>query len=59
MSINLKQARDQGKLEQFVAEREAEANQKGNADVFDKTVSAMAGKSKAARPASKKGCADD
>jgi hypothetical protein len=53
----LREARQKGKLEQFIAEREDQA--RGDKRAFDKTVSAMAGKSKAARPASKKGCADD
>lgn len=49
----LKQARDQGKLEEFIAEREAEAQPKGDAKAFDKTVKAMAGKSAKARRASR------
>lgn len=53
----LKQAREQGKLNEFIAERESAGH--GDRAAFDKTVAAMAGKSKAARPASKKGCADD
>lgn len=55
----LKQARDTGKLDEFISEREAESNAKGDAKAFDKTVSAMAGKSAKARPASRKARSDD
>lgn len=55
----LKQARDQGKLEEFIREREAEKAPKGDAKAFGKTVKSMAGKSAEARPASPKDCSDD
>lgn len=45
----LKQARDEGKLDEFIKEREAET---GDADALDKTVSSMAGKSSEAPQAS-------
>jgi hypothetical protein len=48
----LREARDQGKLEQFIKEHEAET---GDRDAMDKTISSMAGRSSEARPASKKG----
>lgn len=47
--INLKQALQQNKLDQFIAEHEGEV---GDADVFDLTVQAMAGTSKEAPAAS-------
>lgn len=59
MAINLKQARDQNKLEQFVAEREAENAASGDAGASEKIVRSMAGKSSAARPASAAECPDD
>jgi hypothetical protein len=59
MTINLKQAREQGKLEKFIKEREAENAPKGDARAFDKTVKSMAGKSEEARPASQSDCSDD
>lgn len=40
----LKEAREKGKLEQFIAEREAEKG--GDAKALDRTVKAMAGTSK-------------
>jgi hypothetical protein len=46
----LKEAREKGKLEEFIAEREGK---KGDSAAFDKTVSAMAGKSKPTRKTSK------
>lgn len=55
----LKQAREQGKLEEFIAEREAEQTKRGDAKAFNRAVEAMAGKSKAAPKASTKDCADD
>lgn len=42
--INLKQARERGKLEEFVSEREAEAKAVGDRKAFDETVAAMAGR---------------
>lgn len=37
----LKDARDKGKLKEFIAEHKGDAP--GNADAFDRTLSAMAG----------------
>lgn len=48
----LREARDKGKLDQFIAEREGGAPASGDAAAFDKAVSAMAGKSSAALKAS-------
>ena len=45
----LREAREKGKLEDFIKEREAEL---GDAAALDRTVSAMAGKSSAAPKAS-------
>jgi hypothetical protein len=45
----LREAREQGKLEQFIHEREAE---EGDAAAIARTVNSMAGKSSKARPAS-------
>lgn len=39
---NLREARDKGKIEEFIAEREAE---EGDAKALDQTISAMARKS--------------
>lgn len=38
---NLREARDKGKIEEFIAEREAE---EGDADALDRAVTAMAGR---------------
>lgn len=46
---NLREAREQGKLEEFIAEREAEAT--GDLDAFNRAVTSMAQTSKEA-PAS-------
>lgn len=43
---NLKQARDQGKLDQFAKEHEAAAP--GDVDAFNRVVTSMARKSRAA-----------
>ncbi len=52
----LKVAREEGKLDEFIAEREAEAKPKrGDADAFNRAVEAMAQTSKATPKASKKG----
>lgn len=48
----LKQAREAGKLAQFVKEHRRDP--KGDADTFNGTLGAMAGKSKAVPAASKK-----
>ena len=50
----LREAREKGKLEEFIAEREAEAKAADRA-AFDKTVGAMAGKSKRVPGTSKRG----
>jgi hypothetical protein len=47
---NLKQAREQGKLDQFIKEHEGDA--KGDADQVNRTLKAMARKSKEAPKAS-------
>ena len=49
----LKQAREAGILDQFIAEREAEAAPVGNKDALNRVLEAMAGKSKAVPKASK------
>lgn len=46
---SLREAREKGKLDQFIKEREAE---RGDAAALDRTVSAMAGKSSEAPKAS-------
>jgi hypothetical protein len=48
----LREAREQGKLGQFIAEREAEA--KGDQKAFDATLKAMTGTSKSAPGTSKR-----
>jgi len=45
----LREALEQKKLDQFIAERKGET---GDADAFDATLRSMAGKSKATRKAS-------
>jgi hypothetical protein len=52
----LRQARDQGKLEQFIAEHDAD---EGDEDAFNATLQAMAGTSKAEPEASSQGTDDD
>ena len=47
--MNLREAREKGKLERFIKEREAE---RGDADALDRTLSSMAGKSSEAPKAS-------
>jgi hypothetical protein len=51
----LRKARDEGRLEEFIAEREGEA---GDAEAFNRGVASMARRSSEARPASKKGNRD-
>jgi hypothetical protein len=46
---SLKEARQQGKLDQFISERESET---GDSAAMDRAISSMAGKSSEARPAS-------
>ena len=53
---SLKQARDQGKLDQFIKEREAE---RGDPDAFNRAVRAMAQKSPAVPKASSRADRDD
>jgi hypothetical protein len=53
---NLRQAREQGKLDQFIKEREAE---KGDPKAFNRAVRAMARKSKEAPKASSPRNSDD
>jgi hypothetical protein len=54
--MNLKQAIDQGKLDQFIAEH---PEVKGDMDAFNRTVEAMAGKSSEARQTSSQDGSDD
>ena len=53
---SLKQARDQGKLDQFIKEHERDPQ--GDADQVNRTLKAMAQKSKAAPKASGRGNRD-
>ena len=53
----LKQARENGQLNQFAKDREADAP--GDKAAFEATLQSMAGKSKAAPATSKPDCADD
>lgn len=54
--ITLKQALDEGKLDQFIAEHEGEI---GDREAFEATVRAMTGKSKEAPEASSRDGSDD
>ena len=54
--ITLREAIDQGKLDQFIAEHEGEI---GDRDAFEATVRAMAGTSKEAPKASPRDGSDD
>ena len=54
--ISLREALDQGKLDQFIAEHEGEI---GDLDAFNRTVKAMAGTSKEAPEASPPDDCDD
>ncbi len=54
--MKLKEAIEQGKLDQFIAEREGEI---GDLDAFNRTIEAMAGKSKEAPEASSQDDCDD
>ena len=49
----LREARDTGKLAEFIAEREAGAARVGNKDALNRVLEAMAGKSKAVPKTSK------
>lgn len=53
----LKQAREKGKLDEFIKEHEGDA--KGDADKVNRTLKAMAQKSKATRKASSRRNPDD
>ncbi len=53
----LKQAREQGKLDQFIKEHEADPE--GDEEAFNRAVQAMAQKSKEAPKASSPGNPDD
>jgi hypothetical protein len=55
MMITLRKAISDSKLDQFIAEREAEAAPAGDAKAFNRTLAAMAGTSKAGPKASKQG----
>ena len=57
--VTLKKAREAGRLDEFIAEREAEGQPAGDKRTFDETVKAMAEKSSEAPAASPKGSADD
>jgi hypothetical protein len=50
---NLREARDTGKLADFISEREAEAAPDGDEAALNRTLAAMAGTSKAVPAASK------
>lgn len=50
----LREAREQGKLDQFIAEREAEQSAPGDKAAFNRALASMAGKSKAAPATSKR-----
>lgn len=54
--ISLREAIDQGRIDQFIAEHEGEI---GDLDAFNRTVNAMAGKSKEAPEASFPDGSDD
>jgi hypothetical protein len=51
---NLREARDSGKLAEFIAEREAEAAPDGDEKAFNRALSSMAGTSKAGPKASRR-----
>ena len=53
--VNLKQARETGKLDKFIAEREAKTpEQHGDPKAFNRALASMAGTSKEAPATSKK-----
>jgi len=54
---SLREAREKGILDQFIAEHENDAP--GDQKAFDATLSAMAGKSKSKPETSKPDCPDD
>ena len=53
----LRAARDQGKLEEFIAEREDHPI--GDQDAFDATLNSMSGRSKSEPETSSLDCGDD
>lgn len=55
--VNLRKARAEGKLDEFIAEHEDDAP--GDQKAFDATLSAMAGKSKSKPETLKPDCPDD
>lgn len=57
--MTLREAREQGKLDQFAAEREAESATPGDEHAFNRAVEAMAGKSKPTPGTSKRDRSDD
>jgi hypothetical protein len=59
MAINLKQAREQGKLEQFIREREAEESQRVEAERFQATLASMVRTSKSEPETLPPECGDD
>ncbi len=54
MMMNLKQARDAGKLDQFIEEREAEQAPAGDEKALNRALTSMVRTSKEAPAASKK-----
>ena len=57
MMTNLRKAREEGKLDQFAADREADPP--GNEEAFNRAFQSMAGTSKEAPEASPPGDCDD
>lgn len=56
--VTLRQAREDGKLDEFIAEREAENRDPGDEAAFNRAVEAMARTSRATPRASKKASRD-
>ena len=59
MMTTLRKAINDGKLDEFIAEREAEAQPHGDGEDFHRTIISMVQKSKAVPEASPKDCPDD
>ncbi len=57
--VTLRKARDEGKLDEFIKEREAEASREGDEDAFNRGLRSMAGKSSEAPKASPRRDRDD
>lgn len=55
--LTLAEARAQGKIDQFIAEREGD--EPGDLDAVRETVNSMSQTSEEARPASSEDCGDD